>query len=232
MWARRKQHEGRISTNRGSELRYVPLDPSDAGGTLLELVLVLSLFGTLTAMAMALVLQSYQGVQRRLSSSTLFDSGTTALIQMTRELRMAGYPSTRLFTSSAVASSPGLVATPFVAVTPFDVVFQTDANQNGTVDQIEYVVASGSQNLFRKNTLVNSDGTLGTSTVTTLLLNNVQNQLHGTPLFSWNINPSNPQPFPLNVETIYISLVLQSPGMESGTSTSVTLTATCPRMNF
>jgi len=232
MWARRKQHEGRISTNRGSELRYVPLDPSDAGGTLLELVLVLSLFGTLTAMAMALVLQSYQGVQRRLSSSTLFDSGTTALIQMTRELRMAGYPSTRLFTSSAVASSPGLVATPFVAVTPFDVVFQTDANQNGTVEQIEYVVASGSQNLFRKNTLVNSDGTLGTSTVTTLLLNNVQNQLHGTPLFSWNINPSNPQPFPLNVETIYISLVLQSPGMESGTSTSVTLTATCPRMNF
>jgi len=178
------------------------------------------------------VLQSYQGVQRRLSSSTLFDSGTTALIQMTRELRMAGYPSTRLFTSSAVASSPGLVATPFVAVTPFDVVFQTDANQNGTVEQIEYVVASGSQNLFRKNTLVNSDGTLGTSTVTTLLLNNVQNQLHGTPLFSWNINPSNPQPFPLNVETIYISLVLQSPGMESGTSTSVTLTATCPRMNF
>lgn len=232
MWARRKQHEGRISTNRESELRYVPLDPSDAGGTLLELVLVLSLFGTLTAMAMALVLQSYQGVQRRLSSSTLFDSGTTALIQMTRELRMAGYPSTRLFTSSAVASSPGLVATPFVAVTPFDVVFQTDANQNGTVEQIEYVVASGSQNLFRKNTLVNSDGTLGTSTVTTLLLNNVQNQLHGTPLFSWNINPSNPQPFPLNVETIYISLVLQSPGMESGTSTSVTLTATCPRMNF
>jgi len=232
MWARRKQHEGRISTNRGSELRYVPLDPSDAGGTLLELVLVLSLFGTLTAMAMALVLQSYQGVQRRLSSSTLFDSGTTALIQMTRELRMAGYPSTRLFTSSAVASSPGLVATPFVAVTPFDVVFQTDANQNGTVEQIEYVVASGSQNLYRKNTLVNSDGTLGTSTVTTLLLNNVQNQLHGTPLFSWNINPSNPQPFPLNVETIYISLVLQSPGMESGTSTSVTLTATCPRMNF
>ena len=232
MWARRKQHEGRISTNRESELRYVPLDPSDAGGTLLELVLVLSLFGTLTAMAMALVLQSYQGVQRRLSSSTLFDSGTTALIQMTRELRMAGYPSTRLFTSSAVASSPGLVATPFVAVTPFDVVFQTDANQNGTVEQIEYVVASGSQNLYRKNTLVNSDGTLGTSTVTTLLLNNVQNQLHGTPLFSWNINPSNPQPFPLNVETIYISLVLQSPGMESGTSTSVTLTATCPRMNF
>jgi len=232
MWARRKQHEGRISRNRGSELRYVPLDPSDAGGTLLELVLVLSLFGTLTAMAMALVLQSYQGVQRRLSSSTLFDSGTTALIQMTRELRMAGYPSTRLFTSSAVASSPGLVATPFVAVTPFDIVFQTDANQNGTVDQIEYVVASGSQNLYRKNTLVNSDGTLGTSTVTTLLLNNVQNQLHGTPLFSWNINPSNPQPFPLNVETIYISLVLQSPGMESGTSTSVTLTATCPRMNF
>ena len=205
---------------------------SDEGGTLIELVMVLSLFGALTAIALALVLQSYQGVQLRLSTSTLFDNGTMALNQMTRELRMAGYPSAKLFASSAVGSYPGIVATPFITVTAYDVVFEADANQDGTVEQIEYVVASGSQNLFRKNTLVNSDGTLGTSTVTTLLLNNVQNQLHGTPLFSWNINPSNPQPFPLNVETIYISLVLQSPGMESGTSTSVTLTATCPRMNF
>ena len=194
--------------------------------------MVVSLFGTLTAMALALVLQSYKGVQLRLSTSTLFDSGTTALNQMTRELRMAGYPSAKLFTSSAVASSPGLVATPFVTVTAYDVVFQADTNQDGTVEQIEYVLAAGSQNLYRKSTLKNLNGTLASSTVTTLLLNNVQNQIQGTPLFAWNTNPSGTQSFPLNVQTIYINLVLQSSGNESGSPASVTLTATCPRMNF
>ncbi|MGD1105307.1 MAG: hypothetical protein ABSA59_24945 [Terriglobia bacterium] len=190
------------------------------------------MFGTLTAMALALVLQSYQGVQLQVSASTLFDSGTTALNQMTRELRMAGYPSAKLFTSSAAASSPGLVATPFVTVTAYDVVFQADANQDGTVEQIEYVLASGSQNLYRNSTLINLNGTLASSTVTTLLLNNVQNQIQGTPLFAWNTNPSTTQSFPLNVQTIYINLVLQSSGNESGSPAAATLTATCPRMNF
>jgi type II secretory pathway pseudopilin PulG len=205
---------------------------SDAGQSLLELVMVLSLFGTLTAMALALVLQSYHGVQLRLSTSTLFDSGTTALNQMTREVRMAGYPSAKVFTSVAAESFPGLVATPFVKVTAYDVVFQSDIHQNGTVQQIEYLLAPGSQNLYRISTLKNLNGTLAPSTVTTLLLNNVQNQMSGTPLFAWSINPYNPQPFPLNVQTIYVNLLLQSSGSESGSPASVTLTATCSRMNF
>jgi hypothetical protein len=76
------------------------------------------------------------------------------------------------------------------------------------------------------------NGTLASSGVTTLLLNNVQNQISGTPLFAWNTNPSDLQPFPLNVQTIYINLLLQSSGNESGSPAAVTLTATCPRMNF
>ena len=194
--------------------------------------MVLALFGTLTAIALGLTLQSYQGVQLRLSTSTLFDSGTMALNQMTRELRMAGYPSAKLFTSSAVAGSPGLVATPLVTVTAYDVVFQAETNQDGTVEQIEYVLAPGSQNLYRISALKNLNGTLASSGVTTLLLNNVQNQISGTPLFAWNTNPSDLQPFPLNVQTIYINLLLQSSGNESGSPAAVTLTATCPRMNF
>lgn len=228
----RKHQPGKAVTGDGTG--STPRKPkfSDTGGTLLELVMVLSLFGTLTAMAMALILQSYKGVQLRLSESALFDTGTTALNQMTRELRMAGYPSAKLFTSSAVANSPGLIATPFVSVTAYDVVFQADTNQNGTVEEIEYFLASGSQNLYRKSTLKNLNGTLGPSTVTTLLLNNVQNQISGTPLFAWSTNPSNPQSFPLNVQAIYVNLLLQSSGNESGSPASVTLTATCPRMNF
>ena len=145
---------------------------------------------------------------------------------------MAGYPSAKASTSSAVASSPGLVATPFLMVKDYDVIFQSDIHQNGTVEQIEYVVAAGSQNLYRNQTVKNLNGTLQASTVQTLLANNVQNQLNGTPLFTWNVNPSSTQAFPLNVQTIYINLILQSTSNESGSPSSVTLTATCPRINF
>jgi len=76
------------------------------------------------------------------------------------------------------------------------------------------------------------NGRLAPQTVTTLLLNNVQNQIRRKPLFAWNTNPLDTQSFPLNVQTIYINLVLQSSGNESGSPASLTLTATCPRMNF
>jgi len=231
MWVRKHQ-PGRALPGEGAG--PIPCRPgfSDAGSTLIELIMVLSLFGALTAIALALILQSYQGVQLRLSTSTLFDNGTMALNQMTRELRMAGYPSAKLFTSSAVGSSPGIVATPFITVTAYDVVFEADANQDGTVERIEYVLAPGAQDLYRNSTLKNSNGTLASSTVTTLLLNNVQNQISGTPLFAWNINSADTHAFPLNVQTVYINLLLQSSGNESGSPAAVTLTATCPRMNF
>jgi hypothetical protein len=228
----RKPQPGKAFPRKGAvSIPGEPLFP-DTGASLLELVLVLSLFGTLSAMALALVLQSYKGVQLRLSTSTLFDSGTTALNQMTKELRMAGYPSAKAFTSPAVANSPGLIATPFVTVTAYDVVFQSDTRQTGTVEQIEYVLAPGSQNLYRNSTVKNLNGTLAASTVQTLLLNNVQNQISGTPLFTWNLNPADAQPFPLNVQSVYINLVLQSTSNESGSPASVTLTASCPRINF
>jgi prepilin-type N-terminal cleavage/methylation domain-containing protein len=228
----RGHHSGKIFPGRRTgSIPGRPILP-DAGVSLLELILVLSLFGTLTAIALALVLQSYKGVQLRLSTSTLFDSGTMALNQMTKELRMAGYPSAKAFTSSAVTSYPGLVATPFITVTAYDVVFQSATHQDGIVEQIEYVLAPGSQNLYRYSTHKNLNGSLQASTVQTLLLNNVQNRIIGTPLFTWNTNPSDTQSFPLNVQSVYINMVLQSTSNESGSPASVTLTATCPRINF
>jgi hypothetical protein len=228
----RRHHPGKVfPARRIGSIPGRPILP-DAGVSLVELILVLSLFGTLTAIALALVLQSYKGVQLRLSTSTLFDSGTMALNQMTKELRMAGYPSAKGFTSSAVASYPGLVATPFITVTAYDVVFQAATHQDGIVEQIEYVLAPGSQNLYRNSTRKNLNGSLQASTVQTLLLNNVQNRISGTPLFTWNTNPSDTQSFPLNVQSVYINMVLQSTSNESGSPASVTLTATCPRINF
>lgn len=204
----------------------------DAGTSLIELILVLGTFGALTAIALTLMLQTYAGVQSSLGSSTQFDNGVTALNQMTREIRMAGYPSAKCFSTSAVTASPGLVATPFVTVTPYDLVFQADIYGTGTVEQVEYVNPPQSGNLLRKITGKNLDGSLATSTLTTLAVNGVQNQGNNQPLFTWDVDPSISQPFPLNVRTVYINLVLQSAGNASAPPQVMTLMATCPRMNF
>ena len=205
---------------------------SDAGTSFLELVLVLGMFGALTAIALTLIIQTYRAVESRLGASTLFDNGVTALNQMTREMRMAGYPSSKFFSASVVTASPGLVATPFVTVTPYDLVFQADIYGDGTVEQIEYVNPPQSQNLLRNITAKHSDGSLATNTLTTLAVDNVQNRVQNQPLFTWDVDPAITQPFPLNVRTVYINLVLQSAGNESAPLQAMTLMATCPRMNF
>jgi type II secretory pathway component PulJ len=205
----------------------------DAGASFIELMLVLALFGTLTAMALALVSQAYLGMQSRLVNATLFDTGGTALNQMTREIRMAGFPSSKCFSTSTVQASPGLVASqPFVTVTAYDLVFQADIDGSGTVQQIEYVNPLNSQNLFRNSTKINLNGSLATTTLTTLAANNVQNQAQNQPLFTWDVDPSSTQTFPLNVRTIYINLVLQSTQSGSTFLDAVTLMSTCRRMNF
>ena len=204
----------------------------DAGTSLIELILVFGAFGVLTTLTLSLMFQTYAGLESRLGSSTEFDNGVTALSQMTREIRMAGYPSPKCFSASAVTTSPGLVATPFVTLTPYDLVFQADIKGDGTVEQIEYVNPAQSGNLLRKITGKNLDGSLAASTLTTLAVGNVQNQTSNQPLFAWDIDPSIAQPFPLNVRTIYINLILQSAGNQNAPPLAVTLMATCPRMNF
>jgi hypothetical protein len=188
--------------------------------------------GVLTAIALTLMLQTYQGVENRLGASTLYDNGATALNQMTREIRLAGYPSAKFFSAAAVAASPGIVATPFVTVTSYDLVFQADINGDGIVEQVEYVLPSQSQNLLQNITTVNANGSLASNRVSTLVVGNVQNQIQNQPLFTWDVDPTITHPFPLNVRTIYINLVLESPGNQTAPPDVITLMATCPRMNF
>jgi Tfp pilus assembly protein PilW len=190
------------------------------------------MFGVLTAIALTLMLQTYMGVQSRLGSTTLFDSGVTALNEMTREIRMAGYPSRKCFSTSAVTASPGLVATPFVTVTPYDLTFQADIDGDGTVEQIEYVNPPQSENLLRTVSKKNLNGSLATSALTTLAVDNIQNRVYNQSLFTWDVDPSITEPFPLNVRAVYINLVLQAAGNGSGPPDVVTLMATCPRTNF
>ena len=231
MTRRRRLPSGRPRYS-AAEARARAAGAPDRGGSLIELILVLAVFGVLTAIALTLMLETYKGVKSRLGSATLFDSGVTALNQMTREIRMAGFPSSKSFSASAVSASPGLIATSFVTVTSYDLVFQADTDGDGTVEQIEYVNAPNSQSLLRMSTGKNLNGSLAMTTVTTLALDHVQNRVTNQPLFTWDVDPSIAQTFPLNVRAVYINLVLQSAGNESGPPALVTLMATCPRMNF
>lgn len=205
----------------------------DAGSSLAELIIVLAIFGSLTAIALALVMETYRSVQGQLSATTLYDTGSTALMQMTREIRMAGYPSTKAFGMAYYSSHPGVVATPFVIATPYHLVIQAAISGNGPVQQIDYSVPGGTTLLQRTVTPKNLDGTLASAAATsTVMLTGVQNAAQGKPLFTWDTDPCSPQPFPLSVRTIYINLVVQSNGTSAAVPVPVVLTAACPRLNF
>lgn len=205
---------------------------SNLGFSLIELVMVLLLFSALTAVATSLLVESHKSLQNRLSSSSLSDTGLMSLNQIAREVRMAGYPSSKCFSQSAVTNHPGIVAVPFVSVSAYDLVFEADINGDGQVERIEYVLPPGSTALTRNLTVKNPDGTLAVSgTTSTSVLANLQNQLQGQPLFTWDIDPSNSSPFPQNIRTVYINAILQSRGGESGAPANAILTATCQRLN-
>jgi prepilin-type N-terminal cleavage/methylation domain-containing protein len=226
---RAKWRKSRTHTIPASLPPYFPFRGN--GFSLIELLIVLLLFSVLTGMAMTLIVQGHRSLQSRLSSSTLFANGVMALNQMTREIRMAGFPSAKSFTAAAVTTNPGVVATSFVAASGYDLTFEADTDGSG-LKQIEYVLPAGMQTITRRSTLKNLDGTLATSTaVSTAFLDSVDNQVQGQPLFSWDSDPLSSSPFPQNIRTVYISIILKSKSNESGMPVSMTLTATCQRMN-
>jgi prepilin-type N-terminal cleavage/methylation domain-containing protein len=204
----------------------------DAGFSLIELLLVLLIFSVLTGAAMTLVINAYKTLQGRLSSSTALDRGLRAVNQMSREIRMAGFPSDKSFSTAAVTSYPGVVAIPFVTASAYDLKFEADTDGDGQVEQIEYVLASGSETIIRRRTLKNLNGSLATTTlVSTLFLDHVQNQTLSQPLFSWDLDPSSSRPFPQNIRTVYVNVILKPVGEQGGTAANVTLASACQRMN-
>jgi type II secretory pathway component PulJ len=206
---------------------------SAAGSTLMELMLVLLIFGTLTAIAAALVLQTYRSVQGQLSATTLYDTSSTALMQMSREIRMAGYPPAKAFSAIAVSSHPGIVATPYLTLTNYKLVMEAAIYGNGLVQQIQYENLTGTTILQRTVTQINPDGSTAGAATSTVFLTGVQNQVEGTPLFTWNLMPGTPPPaFPQNVQNVYINLIVQAHASGGVSPWPIVLTAACPRQNF
>jgi len=208
------------------------LEGLESGFSLIELPIVLLIFSVLTTTAVILISQANKNVQSSLGSSGLNAEGLAALGQMTREIRTAGFPSVRSYTAAAVLAHPGIVATPFTTASSYDLVFQGDINGDGRVEQIEYSLAQGSTTIVRVVTPINSDGTPAASMQTeTVLLSNVQNQLQGIPLFTWDVNASSAAAFPLNIRTVYIKAVLSETYPTANQPTNLTLMASCQRLS-
>jgi len=204
----------------------------EGGFTLLELMLVLAIFTVLTAAALSLSRDAQNSLWNAQGSSNLLDSSLRALTQVKREIRLAGHPGAGSFSATAVSNHPGIVANSFTAASSYDLVFEGDVNGDGQVERVEYTLPAGSQTLVRYVTPKNPNGTFAVgSTVSQSLLSNVQNQLTGQPVFSWSTDPLSQSPFPQNIRTVYVNLILQTGSGGSSVASNLALSTACERMN-
>lgn len=209
-----------------------PSRTAEGGFTLIELMLVLVIFMTLTAAALSLSIGAQTSLWNVQSSTSLLDSGLRALAQMKKEISSAGHPDAGSFSAAAVTSHPGIAANSFTTATGYDLIFEGDVNGNGQVEQVEYTLPPGSQTLVRNVTPKNLNGTYTAgTTVSATLLSNVQNQLTGQPVFSWSTNPFSQNPFPQNIQTVYVNLVLKTSTGGSSSASKLALATACEPMN-
>jgi type II secretory pathway pseudopilin PulG len=209
-----------------------PSNRAGGGFTYIEIMLVLLIFTVLTAAALSLSIDAQNSLWNVQGSSTLLDSGLRTLTQMKQEISLAGHPDPGSFSAAAVTAHPGIAALTFTTATGYDLIFQGDVNGDGQVEQVEYTLPPGSQTLLRLVTPINRDGTIPAGgTVSGTLLSNVQNQLTGQPVFSWSTDPYSPSPFPQNIQTVYVNLILETSSGGSSSASRLALATACERMN-
>jgi type II secretory pathway pseudopilin PulG len=209
-----------------------PSRRTESGFTYIEIMLVLLIFTVLTAAALSLSIDAQNSLWNVQGSSSLLDSGLRTLAQMKQEISLAGHPDAGSFSSEAYQKYPGIAALTFTTATGYDLIFQGDVNGDGQVEQVEYTLPPGSQTLLRLVTPINRDGTIPAgSTVSGTLLSNVQNQLTGQPVFSWTTNPLSQSPFPQNIQTVYVNLILETSSGGSNSASRLALATACERMN-
>jgi prepilin-type N-terminal cleavage/methylation domain-containing protein len=203
-----------------------------AGYSLIELMFVVAIFAVLTAAGLSLAVQTQRTLAKGQSASGLLDSGVRAMGLMSREIAMSGWPAPASFSATAVSTYPGIAANSVTAASAYDLVFEADVDGDGIVEQVEYVLPSGSQTLLRSVTKKNPNGTLATSgTVSQPLLDHVQNQTLSQPLFTWQVDPSSSNPFPRNIRTVYINAVLRTTEGAGQGAAALTLSASSTRLN-
>jgi prepilin-type N-terminal cleavage/methylation domain-containing protein len=205
---------------------------AEDGFTLIELVLVLLVLTVLTAAALSLSIDAQSSLWNVQGCSSLLDPGLRTLTLMKQEISLAGHPDAGSFSAAAVANHPGIAANSFTTATGYDLIFEGDVNGDGQVEQVEYTLPAGSHTLLRRVTPKNPDGTIAAgNTVSETLLSNVQNQLTGQPIFSWSTDPLSQNPFPQNIQTVYVNLILETNSGGSSSASRLALATACERMN-
>ncbi|MFQ5662702.1 MAG: type II secretion system protein J [Terriglobia bacterium] len=182
------------------------------GHTLLELLIVLAIFGLFTAgvFEVLLYMQRVEGRQERQVNE--LQVVRFPFYQTLRELRMVGYPPGNNFDPLTRLQAPGLIATGFLEASANAVVFETDLDFDGSVERIEYRVAADGRSLRRQVFPKQIDGSLGAPLSTQeTFIENLANQTLPAPLpvFSWDVEPDSAEPFPNNISVVYVSLAIE-----------------------
>jgi prepilin-type N-terminal cleavage/methylation domain-containing protein len=140
--------------------RGSPVASSERGFSLIELLI--------TTLVMTIVLGSVLYLSNQSLARQDFESerlsvqqnANEALDQMYRDIRMVGYPQSRLFANSLgwSYSNSNKVASGFTTINSSNVVFQGDIDNDGVVEVVEYRLNGTS--LERSEVEKNSDGTV------------------------------------------------------------------------
>lgn len=119
---------------------------------------------------------------------------------------MVGYPANNTFIAPSGAEG-------FLEATPTTLVFEADFNLDGVVERIEYRLAADGRSLGRRVFPKQLDGSLGAPIASQEpFVQNLANQtlMNPLPVFSWEVDPDSPKPFPNNIVIVYVSLAVEA----------------------
>jgi prepilin-type N-terminal cleavage/methylation domain-containing protein len=133
---------------------------SERGFSLIELLVATLVMTTVAGSVLALSNQSQARAEFEQDLVALNQSGREVADQIYRDLRLAGYPQTKLFAAALnwTAANTNKVASGFVSTTSNGLTFQGDIDNDGVVEVVEYNLSGTT--LRRSEVEKNSDGTV------------------------------------------------------------------------
>jgi len=152
------------------------------GFTLLEMMIALAIL----SLILAVIFQNIDMIQKRYNTE---DSKTDAIQesrefvdQITRDLATAGFPDGTMYGNPPPSVLSTNRAVGLVAISATDIILEGDVDGDGTVNVIEYQLASNSGNCpcTLKRSVISKDGVTATLSLTPTFNTEVENVLNST----------------------------------------------------
>lgn len=122
---------------------------SQGGFSLIELLTVLVILTLVMGAVFSQMIQVQQRYQLEQTKLDMFQESRDFMDQMTRDLHMAGYPSSKMFAASTLTTpinNDFRNAVGLVQVTPTSIIFEGDVDGDGQVDSVRYTLISDPAN--------------------------------------------------------------------------------------